>query len=364
VQYLLEQGSAINAVDDSGRTALDWALTRGETPVAEYLRKAGGRSTAALEVTPRAAAVPRGARAAIERALMRLQPASRAFTTWTTCSSCHNESLPGIAATLARERGLAVDEDAVAHARAVQERVWRGRREVAILADATAAGIPPSALYGLLELAESRQPATAVTDAVVIGLASRQYPDGGWYNANEIRPPLDGSVFTGTAMAVRALQAFAPPGRRAEMMGRVVRAREFLIRTAPRDTQDHAFRLLGLVWAGASSREIARARAALVALQRPDGGWAQMPTLGSDAYATGQTLYALRAAGLAGTDPTYRRGAAYLLRTQLDDGTWFVRTRAFGVQPYFETGFPHGRSQFISAAATAWAAIALAYTVG
>ena len=52
---------------------------------------------------------------------------------------------------------------------------------------------------------------------------------------------------------------------------------------------------------------------------------------------------------------------AYLLRTQLEDGTWFVRSRAFGFQPYFESGFPHGRNQFISAAATSWAAMALAW---
>jgi hypothetical protein len=30
------------------------------------------------------------------------------------------------------------------------------------------------------------------------------------------------------------------------------------------------------------------------------------------------------------------------------------------IQPYFESGFPHGRNQFISAAGTNWAAMALA----
>jgi len=34
---------------------------------------------------------------------------------------------------------------------------------------------------------------------------------------------------------------------------------------------------------------------------------------------------------------------------------------AFGFQPYFETGFPHGRSQFISTVASSWASIALSY---
>ena len=101
----------------------------------------------------------------------------------------------------------------------------------------------------------------------------------------------------------------------------------------------------------------------ILAIQRADGGWAQLPTMASDAYATGQALYALQAGGISPQSDAFRKGAAYLLRTQLEDGTWLVRSRAFGFQPYFETGFPHGRDQFISAAATSWAAIALAFTL-
>jgi hypothetical protein len=59
----------------------------------------------------------------------------------------------------------------------------------------------------------------------------------------------------------------------------------------------------------------------------------------------------------------YRRGADFLLRTQLEDGTWFVRSRGFGFQPFAEFGFPHGKSQFISAAATSWAVMALSHTL-
>jgi hypothetical protein len=131
----------------------------------------------------------------------------------------------------------------------------------------------------------------------------------------------------------------------------------------PDDTQDRAFKLLGLLWAGASAPDVARERAALLSLQRADGGWGQLPMLGSDAYATGQALYALHAAGVKPTALGYREGVAYLLRTQLQDGTWFVRTRTFPVQRFFDTGFPHEASQFISTAATGWATIALAYTL-
>ena len=37
----------------------------------------------------------------------------------------------------------------------------------------------------------------------------------------------------------------------------------------------------------------------------------------------------------------------------------WVRSRAFPTQPYKESGFPHGKDQWISAAGTSWAAMAL-----
>jgi hypothetical protein len=49
----------------------------------------------------------------------------------------------------------------------------------------------------------------------------------------------------------------------------------------------------------------------------------------------------------------------FLLRTQLADGSWYVRGRSLKFQPYFESGFPHDEDQWISAHATGWAVIAL-----
>jgi hypothetical protein len=97
----------------------------------------------------------------------------------------------------------------------------------------------------------------------------------------------------------------------------------------------------------------------LIGTQQSDGGWAQLPTLQSDAYATGEALVALHEAGVSVKTPGYQRGIEFLLRTQLQDGSWFVRKRAHPTQPYFESGFPHGVNQYISAAATNWATLAL-----
>ncbi len=122
--------------------------------------------------------------------------------------------------------------------------------------------------------------------------------------------------------------------------------------------------LLGLQWAGGDGAMRDRFRRDILAAQRGDGGWAQTPELASDAYATGQTLYALHEAGVPASDAAYRRGAEFLLKTQLADGSWHVISRAPKLQPYFQSGFPHDHDQWISSMGTAWATIALSYRLG
>jgi hypothetical protein len=60
------------------------------------------------------------------------------------------------------------------------------------------------------------------------------------------------------------------------------------------------------------------------------------------------------------SDSAYKRGIQFLVNTQLEDGSWHVKRRALPVMPFFESDFPHGRDQWISASATNWATMALA----
>jgi ankyrin repeat protein len=363
MQYLLDLGANVNVKDEDGRTALDWALTRGRTNASAFLESKGGTPNEPLAASPTQVTTTRTAVDAVTRAVARLQPAGPAFNNRAKCNSCHNQNIPGIAITGAQRRGLTIDERLAGHSMIATNRQWRNRREAVLLGDFLGGGFQPNTEYTLLEMAEDHMPSSPNSDAIVRGLASRQSRDGSWPVATDIRPPLTGSTISSTALAIRALREYAPPGLHQEMNARVERAIAFIRGATPQDTQDQAFKLLAMAWTAASGDEIARQRGALIALQRTDGGWAQLPPMASDAYATGQALYALHAAGVSITDEVYRKGIDYLLRTQLEDGTWFVQTRAFGFQTYFETGFPHGRSQFISTVATSWASIALMYTL-
>jgi ankyrin repeat protein len=125
--------------------------------------------------------------------------------------------------------------------------------------------------------------------------------------------------------------------------------------------------LLGLAWAGTPAHELTPLADALLAEQRPDGGWAQIATRPSDAYATGLALVALnQAARVPMTDARLRRALAHLVRTQQPDGSWHVTTRRTVSEglPYFESGYPHGKDQFISYSGAGWATTALALALG
>jgi hypothetical protein len=224
-------------------------------------------------------------------------------------------------------------------------------------------GFVGTAGYALFGFAEEKTPSNLLTDALTLDLAAQQRPDGSW-NVGDIRPPLfDTSAIHYTALAMRGLDVYMPAGRHVEKMARIARGRQFLGQATARHTQDEAFKLLGLVWSNASTTAISRQRDRVLELQRADGGWGQRPTMGPDAYQTGQVLYALHTSGVPASSGAYQKGVQFLLRNQLEDGTWFVQSRAFAFQLYFETGFPHGTNQFISAAATSWAAMALAYAM-
>ena len=106
--------------------------------------------------------------------------------------------------------------------------------------------------------------------------------------------------------------------------------------------------------------KIAVAAKALFITQLSDGSFKQLPTMGSDAYATGQALYALSAGGqMPASDPIYVKGVKYLLNTQAADGSWHVKSRSIWLQLYFDSGFPYAQDQWISAAGIAWATMAL-----
>jgi ankyrin repeat protein len=303
------------------------------------------------------------ARAAVTRALPILQRSAASFVSQRACVSCHHNSLAVLTLRLARQHGFDVDAKTLD---AVEARTFRELRnanafddavQVANLSDPT-----PNDSYLLMAARGAGIRPDLTTGVYARRIARWQREDGHWITS-DFRPPHSSSVFTATATAVRAVQSYLPPASSAERDGTVRRAREWLARTRPQSTEDAAFRLMGLAWADASPEEIRAAGRDLIDRQRSDGGWPQLPRYDSDAYSTGEALYALHEAGVQASDPAWRKGLKFLVSTQSRDGTWRVRTRMISpaeVSPeYFTTGFPYAKDEFLSYAGSSWAAMAL-----
>ena len=297
-------------------------------------------------------------RAAVERSLPLLQRVDIPFIKKTGCVSCHHNSVVSMAVAAARRNGYRVDEALVEDQRRIVGGYLESWRERTLQNIPIAGGIDTIS-YLMLGTGAAEQRPDAATDAQAIWIKRRQAPDGHW-PVTTIRPPIESNDIEVTAVSMRALQRYAPAPRAQEFRESVERARDWLATANGETTEERAFRVLGLSWAEAGRDVIQRAARELLDIQQPDGGWAQLATMSSDAYATGEALVALQHARIGPNTPAFRRGVEFLLRTQLEDGSWYVKSRSVPIQAYFESGFPHRADQWISAAATAWATTALA----
>jgi ankyrin repeat protein len=360
---VIDRGVDVNAANKFGETPLGIARRHGNTPLVDLLVKAGATTESTPPAVAASAASPAPSpRAAVERALPLLQQTDVTFLKKSGCVSCHNNTLTAMTVAAARGRGIRVDEET---ARRQKEAIatfldgWRERalQGIAIPGDSDTIG------YILLGLSAEKHPAGDATDAMARILRRAQRPNGQW-RITAHRPPIESSDIQVTATALRSLQVYAPALERPAFDKSIQAAAAWIAAARPRTTEDRAFQLLGLAWARAGKPEIQKAAQGLVREQRADGGWAQLTSMTSDAYATGQALVALSESGaLPIDDAVYKRGVEYLMRTQFADGSWFVRTRALPIQQYFDSGFPYGKDQFISAAASNWAAMAIARSV-
>jgi hypothetical protein len=274
------------------------------------------------------------------------------------CFTCHNQGLPIMALATARRKGFDINEaelkrqlqftaDFLAKNR---EKYREGRGQ---------AGQTFMAGYGLLALDHGNWQADETTAAVAEYFLKYQSDQDHW-TSHTSRPPSEASDFTANFLGLNALKSYAVEAQRDRVASRRDQVRKWLIAAKPSETEDRVFRLWGLCLADAPELEIESAAKQLLGSQRPDGGWAQLESLESDPYATGTALVALHRAGGVQTDAeTYLRGLNFLLTRQQDDGSWHVVSRSKPFQRYYESGYPHGKDQFISITAGGWATIAL-----
>ncbi len=278
------------------------------------------------------------------------------------CVMCHHQALPLITLGRARAAGFAIDAE---NFKAQQQRtighLTKGKANY--LKGEGQGGDVDTAGFALWALADTGWPDDEVTAAVVEYLLQRSESSGHW-ECTSNRPPTEASDIRTTSLALYALNAYGSAyGSRAEdprLKQRYASSRTWLAEAKVESTEDLVAKAYALTTLEMADGERQSLSDQLWSLQREDGGWAQLPTMESDAYATGIALVALHELlDVPVKDARYQRGANYLRSTQLPDGSWHVVSRSKPFQKYFESGFPHGKDQFISITASCWAVVAL-----
>jgi len=298
-------------------------------------------------------------RTAIAKSILLLEKGSKgSIEQRKQCFNCHNQGLPMMALELARTRGFDVDAENLKQQLQFTAN-FLGRNKDQYRKGAGQGGQVDTAGFALWALDNGGWKPDDTTEAVIEYLLQRQ-SDRPHYRPESNRPPSEQSYFTSSYVGLRGLKVYGIPEQQDRIKARIDQVRGWLLETPGMDTEDRVFRLHSLRLVTAPDDALQQAAEQLKAMQREDGGWSQLPDMTSDAYATGTALVALHeAGGLSTDDSAYRKGLSYLISTQEEDGSWHVRTRAEPFQTYFESGYPHGKDQFISIAAAGWSTTAL-----
>ena len=297
-------------------------------------------------------------RAAINKSLPLLESSADYSRRQRDCFTCHHVSFVSIAAHSAWQRGFKIDETNLV------AQIKRTHYELTSDVKRFLGGRFPHGKGDLLGhsmwlLQQVGWKPDQTTAETVNFLLSHDSEHGLW-KPDAQRPPTVGSVFNTTFVVLKAIEDYGTEDQVFRIWKRKRIAVEQLLQTASFDTEDMVYRLRVLHLIKDQQAELKTEAAKLLKAQREDGGWGQLEQMQSDPYATGTALAALvDTSVLTFSSPEFARGLRFLLRTQQDDGSWHVKSRVRAMQPFYQSGFPHGQDQFISASASAWATYTL-----
>ncbi|MGC4043856.1 MAG: ankyrin repeat domain-containing protein [Armatimonas sp.] len=383
VKRLLDAKASPRIADKQGRTALTYAARySGSATVAALLLKAGadpkakdrqGQTPSTLArgrgfmdlakllpggtISPTAPKTPHDA---VARSLKLIQPTMVSFNQQSQCISCHHQGMGQGVLTAAKLRGFAIDENILKEhqKREGEEGKQMGPLLAGLPKDPTLVRALPAVdigdfsvggAYRVLALHTAQVPAMPELAGMTQLIAGFQAPDGSWERGLP-RGPMQSTPLTTTAWTLAGISRYMPAEQRAPVLAS---ARRYLVGAKAVTVEEKASKLLGQHFAEASAAERDASLKALLTTQRPDGSF-------GDSYNTGMALYSLRVGGgLPVSHPAVRRAVAQLLRTQDEDGSWFVNKSARPYNYFFDTGFPGGESQYMSFIATCWATLGL-----
>jgi hypothetical protein len=273
------------------------------------------------------------------------------------CVSCHHAGLVIWSMREAKERGHTVDEPVLAEMTQWVAESGDGKTGVPRPASVPRALNEKAVLFAVALGANPQLDAASQEGLKLLlqTVKSDQIENGSWASWPETRQPMFGnSDERTTALATLALL----PAASGDDSAKAARDKgiQWLTETkSDDDPQSVALRLVLWQRLGRPAAELEPLVQRIRERQNADGGWSQAPDMASDAWATGQALYALAHAGIKLGDPAIERAHAFLIKTQRDDGSWPMTSRP--IKP----GGEGSKSLIpIVGAGSAWAVMGLA----
>jgi squalene-hopene/tetraprenyl-beta-curcumene cyclase len=296
-------------------------------------------------------------KATIDRGLAFLVKDALAWKEKYNCASCHHASLVIWSMREAKQRGHAVDEPVLAELAKWVAESGDGKFGLARPASAPKAA-SPKAVYFALALGADPNPNGVSLNGMkrlLKTVEDEQTENGSWSAWPETRPPIFGNSDASlTALATLALLPAAAIGVDSAKAACDRGVRWLTETKTDDDPQSIALRLVLWKKLGRPAVELEPLVGRIKERQNADGGWGQTKDMASDAWATGQALYALAHAGITPDEAVIARAHAFLAKTQRDDGSWPMTSRPTK---------PGGKGSTslipITGAASAWAVMGL-----
>ena len=260
-------------------------------------------------------------RASASRGLAFLSKASQAWTQQHRCFGCHVQAVTMEALSVGKKHQYTIPgQDLAEMVKALKMGVTAGGHTTGIAFEGSA-WARYDEWVGNNETAELLRYAQE--------LLSVQGKDGA-INDDDRRLPVTGGTLETTFQAAQTWrQAYARTAEQ-KWLSPMRRAEAYLAKHSASFgsgkqvyVQDINFSLLGLLASGVTRNEASAHNLIkkLLDRQNGDGGWGLDPQK-SDAFATGQTVYALKLAGYSDADTQVARGIRFLVSTQDQSGAW------------------------------------------
>jgi hypothetical protein len=322
------------------------ALEIGEVQVMEPQR-AG--YTSLLSRNPRIARYMRSPRQAAQLGIEWLQPAAVNWQRKSQCYGCHVQTQAIMGLSVARGYKYLVSPEALQElveftrndALHMDGSYWGGFAFLTGQKETLTGGGSSATQFAVMAFAHFDEAERTKGDRTFIRaldylLAKKQDPDGKILVDHVRYPIIQGALMTTTNTVIASMKAYKDTGE-SRYKEAAERGLGWIESARLGSTQDEVFKLVALSRYGRPDQQavVTQSIERLKKEQRPDGGWEEFPGPqnypysrpsggGSNAFATGQVLYALKQAGVPVQSREFARGVRFLIATQKENGAWPV----------------------------------------